>query len=107
MGGSSAQPHHKKSSRAQGAGCRIIPDTACRPPLVGDAGPVIGDRYSALVDENADYGVGGISLDRVVGHVADGVINRGGVDVHQAGVQFGVDGRGWHALPYATHLPRR
>jgi hypothetical protein len=31
------------------------------------------------------------------------VINSGGVDVHQAGVQFGVDGRVWHALPYATH----
>jgi hypothetical protein len=31
-------------------------------PLVGDAGPVIGDRYSALVDENADDGVGGFHL---------------------------------------------
>jgi hypothetical protein len=30
-----------------------------REVLVGDAGPVIGDRYSALVDEDADYGVRG------------------------------------------------
>jgi hypothetical protein len=31
------------------------------------------------------------------------VIDRGGVDVHQAGVQFGVDGCVWHPLPHAAH----
>ena len=66
-------------------------------------GAVIGDRHLAVLDGHVHRGAGRRPLDGVVDQVADGVIDRGGIDVHQARLQFGVDGRVRHALPQAAY----
>jgi hypothetical protein len=71
--------------------------------LVRDARAVIADRDPAVLDDDAHRDVGRIPLDSVVDQVADGVIDRGGVDVHQARTQFGVDDRVGHALAQAVY----
>jgi hypothetical protein len=68
-----------------------------------DAGAVVRDRYPAVGDGDAHRGVGGTPFERVVDQVADGMVDRGGIDVYQAGVHLGVDGRLWHVLPQAAY----
>ena len=61
--------------------------------FVWDPGAVIGDRHVRLGDGDVDCDVGWIPLDRVVDQIAAGVIDPGGIDVHQAGLQVrGDDG---------------
>ena len=55
-----------------------------REVLVWNPGPVIGDRHVRVVDDDAYRDVGWIPLDRIVDQVADGVVDPGGIDVHQA-----------------------
>ena len=69
--------------------------------LIGDARAVVGDRYLAVLDDHAHRGVGRRPFEGVVDQVADGVIDRGRVDMHQARMQFGVDGRAGRALAQA------
>ena len=51
----------------------------------------------------ADRGARRTPLDGVVDQVADGVIDRGGVDVHQARAQLGLDDRVRASLAQAVH----
>ena len=59
-----------------------------------DAGTLIADQDPAVLDDDAYRDLGRTPLDGVVDQVADGVIDRGGVDLHQARTQPGVDDRG-------------
>jgi hypothetical protein len=86
-----------------GGGCPVEAFEDVREVVIGDAWAVIGDRYLAVLDNNAHHGVGRRPLDGVADQVAYGVIDRGRVDVHQAWMQFGGDGQVWRALPEAGY----
>ena len=58
---------------------------------IRDAGPVIGDRHLAVVDDDAYRGIVGAPLDGVVDEAADGAVHRMGIDLDQTGPQVCVD----------------
>ena len=91
------------TGHCSGGGCSVEAFEDVGEIFFFDAGAVVGHRYPAVGDGDAHRGVGGTPFERVVDQVADGMVDRGGSDVYQAGVQLGVDGRLWHVLPQAVY----